>query len=380
MICIYIYYITIKGCLMSSVNWSRMAHIIFCLFSITALVYIFFRYTFMIFLPFVLAWLFALMINPLAKSISKHFRIPKKLCSAILMLAFFAVLGGLVWLAVNRLAFESERLIIYFGREKDSIIVSIKTFFEKMTDLKSKIPLIDGLFEMEELDFLDGFDNMIENSFSNLAQSISKELPVIVGKIISAAPKVLFFIIVTIVASFYFCLGLEDIYAGILKCLPNNVSEKIRKIKNGFFKTAVKYIRAYLLLMLITFCELFIGLSILSVEYAFILALIISFVDLLPVFGTGTVLIPWAIVSFAIKDIKMGIGLLIVYGAMLVVRQFIEPKIIGKSLGLHPLLTLCAIYAGFRLFGILGMLIGPFVALIAKQIICSFEKNGEVSQ
>jgi sporulation integral membrane protein YtvI len=129
------------------------------------------------------------------------------------------------------------------------------------------------------------------------------------------------------------------------------------------------YLKAYLLLFLLTFSELFLGFSILRVEYALLLALLVSLVDLLPVLGVGIVLVPWSIVMLLQRDYRLGAGLLILYGTVLLVRQIMEPRLVGKSLGLHPLITLFASYAGWRLFGVLGMLLGPVLALAIKAVL-----------
>ena len=116
-----------------------------------------------------------------------------------------------------------------------------------------------------------------------------------------------------------------------------------------------------------TFLEAFVGLSILGVNYAFILAVVIAIVDVLPILGTGTVLVPWAIFAFISSDIRLGIGLLVLYGVTLIVRQLVEPKIVGSTLGIHPLLTLASVYIGLELLGFIGIFVGPMVALFIKE-------------
>jgi sporulation integral membrane protein YtvI len=129
-------------------------------------------------------------------------------------------------------------------------------------------------------------------------------------------------------------------------------------------KTLSGYLKAYLLIMLITFFEVFIGLSILKVNYAFILAIVIAIVDILPVLGTGAVLVPWAILAFIGGNAPLGIGLIVLYGVTLIARQIIEPRIIGSTLGLHPLMTLASVYIGLKLLGLAGIFIGPILALL----------------
>ena len=145
-------------------------------------------------------------------------------------------------------------------------------------------------------------------------------------------------------------------------------------VKKRVCGTAAKYLRAYVLLLLLTFGELFVGFLILKVPYPLLIALLVALVDILPILGVGTVLLPWAIIEIAItKDIFTGIGLIIVYLIITVVRQITEPKVVAGSLGLHPLITIISMYAGFKLLGILGMIVGPMTALAVK----SFMKKPE---
>ena len=127
--------------------------------------------------------------------------------------------------------------------------------------------------------------------------------------------------------------------------------------------------------MLMTFAEVLVGLSILRVRYALLMSLIIAVVDILPILGTGTVLIPWAIFSYVTGDGGLGTGLLILYAIVLILRQLIEPRIVGSSLGLHPLATLASIYLGIKLIGLGGIFIGPAAALLVKGISRDSDKT-----
>ena len=134
--------------------------------------------------------------------------------------------------------------------------------------------------------------------------------------------------------------------------------------------TAAKYVRAYILLLSLTFCELFIGFAILKVPYPLLLALLTALVDILPILGVGAILVPWGLFEILIfKDIFTGVGLLIIYVIVAIIRQITEPKVVAGSLGLHPLLTLAAMYIGLKVFGILGMILGPILLLAFRPIL-----------
>jgi sporulation integral membrane protein YtvI len=203
----------------------------------------------------------------------------------------------------------------------------------------------------------------------NLLSSLASRLPDIAASLFSALPSVLFFLIVSVVACFYFCTDGVSITRSFGVFLPHRWKQKMPQIKENLRDVLKKYVKAYGILLLLTFALLLVGFWILQVEYAFLLAFLIALADLLPVIGVGTILIPWGIVMLLQKQFYLGFGLLILYLVISLVRQVAEPKVLGKSLGLHPLLTLFATYVGFTLFGLLGMILAPIAALLVKRLL-----------
>ena len=185
----------------------------------------------------------------------------------------------------------------------------------------------------------------------------------------AAMPTLLLTGIVTVIAAFYFCMEERGAMRSLLAYLPKSLQERLSRWRERAKWVAVRYFRAYLLLWLLTFCQLFLGFAILRVKYAFLLALLVSFVDLLPILGVGTVIIPWSIVLLAQHRYGLAIGLLVLYLVVTILRQVLEPKLVGKSLGISPLLALFATYAGWQLLGFWGMLLAPFVAMIVKAAV-----------
>jgi sporulation integral membrane protein YtvI len=215
--------------------------------------------------------------------------------------------------------------------------------------------------------FYDGVMQMV----GNLLSSLASRLPDLAASVFSALPSVLFFLIVSVVACFYFCTDGISITRGLGSLLSQKWQQKLPSIKENLRDVLRKYIKAYGILLLLTFALLLIGFWILGVEYAFLLAFLIALADLLPVIGVGTILIPWGIIMLIQKEFYLGFGLLILFLAISLIRQVAEPKVLGKSLGLHPLLALFATYIGFTLFGLLGMILAPIVALLGKRLLSS---------
>ena len=202
-----------------------------------------------------------------------------------------------------------------------------------------------------------------------MLSSLASRLPGLAASLFSALPAALFFLIVSVVACFYFCTDGVSITRSLGSFLPREWQFKMPRIKEDLRDVLRKYVKAYGILLLLTFALLLVGFLVLGVEYAFLLAFLIALADFLPVIGVGTILIPWGIVMLLQKRFYVGFGLLILYLVISLIRQIVEPKVLGKSLGLHPLLTLFATYVGFSLFGIVGMILAPIVALLVRRVL-----------
>ena len=187
------------------------------------------------------------------------------------------------------------------------------------------------------------------------------------------------FLLVSAISTVYFSIDFENIEDTMIATLP----QKIRSYVVDFGKNAVlslgKYVKSYFFIMLLTFAMMLFGLTVIGVRYAWLLAFIIAVLDLLPVLGIGIILVPWALFSFISGNGGFGISLLVLYGAATLVRQIVEPKIVGKSLGIHPLLTLVLMYIGYTLLGVFGLVFLPlsavFFAAAPRKIIPPISNN-----
>jgi len=178
----------------------------------------------------------------------------------------------------------------------------------------------------------------------------------------------LIFILITIVSTFYIALDFKHINKFISAQIPVKIRAVINDIKSRFLDVIYKYLKAYFTIYVITYSELTVGFLIIGIKYAFLIAFIIALVDILPVLGTGTVLIPWGIISIIQKDYFTGFALLILYAVIMIIRNIIEPKIVGSSIGLYPVVTLMAIFVGYNIFGGVGIFLMPITVLILKNL------------
>jgi sporulation integral membrane protein YtvI len=210
---------------------------------------------------------------------------------------------------------------------------------------------------------------MISEFIKNMLLRLGNTLTSFLGAFIINTPSAFISIIVSLVACIYLSMDFKNIASSLLSVFPKSLSSSIESLKAKFEKSYKGYIKAYLILFLITFSELFLGLWILKRRYAFLTALIIAAVDILPVLGTGIILVPWGILMIIEQNFFVGFGLLTLYAIVIIVRQVTEPYFISESLGLHPLLSLFSMFAGLKLFGIIGMLFAPPIAILIKEVI-----------
>jgi sporulation integral membrane protein YtvI len=187
--------------------------------------------------------------------------------------------------------------------------------------------------------------------------------------LVISLPHYIFILIITVIASFFFARDYRLLKTDLFRTLPDNWRAPVRRVASGLHRALRGYIKAELLMVFLTGLESLAGLSILGVSYAYILAILAILLDFLPVLGIGILYLPWAIWLFFAGDPRLGIGLLLLYGIIVLVRQLIEPRILAQNMGLHPLTTLIAIYMGLMLLGFWGLVLGPAVVIAYKAVM-----------
>ena len=361
---------------MEKIAWERLASILICIAFGAILIALGFRFLFPILLPFLIAWAISAVIRPAAKRLGAHFGVSPRFLSVVLLIL---LLGGAVLLAVisvRRLLFELqdllERLSMSIGDTANTDVGAVD-YFEMLT---SKLPLfkrIDAAHRFAA--FRERFNTAVTQMIVGAVGSLSRSLPSFLGKVAAAFPDAILITAVTLIAGFYFCIDGERVAASLCACLPYRIRVRLPVWRTRIRTLSWRYLRAYLLLLLMTFALLFPGFCILRVRYAFLLAVVIALVDMLPILGVGTVLIPWAVVVLLQKNYYLGFGLLILYAAVLILRQILEPRLVGHSLGISPILTLFSTYAGWKLLGFVGMILGPVLAMLGKTLVGQIEKR-----
>lgn len=351
-------------------EYRRAANITVIVAGILIFFWLFFKYALSIAMPFLLAALIAVIISPLAAWISKKTHASSKFVSAFLVILFFGMIATLLSLAISRLVSEIGNLIDRLSADPEMISRFFEDLGRKFGPIGEKFGFIRRFFESEQMQQLGlDLDELMLDALGKLMGSLTSTLPSAAVGLVAKIPEIILTVAVLLISAFYFCTDKERIGKGISALMPDAMRSKLPETKKKITRTLTSYLKAYLLIMLLTFCEMFIGLSMLGVNYALLLSVIIAIVDILPILGTGTILIPWSLFSFAVSNSKLGIGLLILYAAVSIIRQLIEPKIVGDSLGIHPLATLASIYVGIKLLGFGGIFIGPIIALSLKSFM-----------
>lgn len=357
---------------MGKLQWQRMASILFCLIGGGLLLYYGFRMLLPILLPFLIGWGVSMLIRPPAKRLSHHLRIPLTASCVILLFLFVGGALFLVLLTANRLLSELGHLLdrlLADGFDPGQTVDRAAAFLQ---GLGERLGLLRWLGEDATGEMMHArLSEWLTVQADRLLTALASEIPRLIGRLLSAMPQVFLVSIITVISGVYFCTDGERITAGLISYLPRSLRMRLPAWRAAMRRISWRYLRAYLLLMLLTFLELLIGFSILGINYAFLLALLVAIVDLLPVLGVGTVLLPWAAILLLQRHFYLGFGLLILYAACLLLRQILEPRLLGKSLGLHPLLTLLASYAGWCLLGVRGMLFAPLLAMLCKSLLRS---------
>jgi len=345
------------------IDWQRTASVVFCALVTLGVFFLIGKYVIAVVMPFLIAWIIAMAIRRPVDGLARRLHIPRRLVVVLLLLLVFALIGTLLSLGIGRLVRELGRIVERFTSGETAVGEQVSHLLDRLHRVGEHIPFF-GADDNPALQT--SIDNMIATLLRQAVSSLTASLTSLGASLISALPSIGLFLVVTIIATFYFALDLDTIHRGLGTLLPARIAGNIPAVWERTRRFLIRYSKAYLFLMFITFCELFGGFTIIGIEYAFVLALVISVVDILPVLGVGTVLVPWSVIMLLQQEFRKGFGLLILWAVVTVVRQIIEPRIVGGTLGLHPALTLAGMYVGLRLFGLVGMLLAPALILAVK--------------
>lgn len=335
-----------------SLAFSLLATVLFIYFGIRLLVF---------FMPFVIGWFIAYIASPVVNWLEKRLKIVKKLGSALIIIG---VLAGVV-------------LLIYFAgsriwREIVSLIQNMPDLYKQLEEGFKEIGgALNGIFSMLPEGIQNGWHAMINNldqTMGDLIGRMSEPTVMAAGNFAKRIPSVLIATIVTIISAYFFIAERESVIAWSKKTAPEPVVRRMSMVID-YLKFAVGgYFKAQFKIMVVVFAILLLGFVIIGSHFQILLALLIAFLDFLPFFGTGTALIPWALYKFLVGDYKLAFALIVLYAVTQLVRQLIQPKLVGDSIGLNPLITLVLLYIGYKVGSVLGMIFAVPIGMIIMNL------------
>lgn len=320
--------------------------------------------------PFLIAFIISLIIEPAIRLIMKKLKLTRKTSSIIIfIIASGIIIGGVTWGIVSLIA-EASNLLQDLNSYVEKAYILFQNFTNRFDFNNTHLPNeITSIIENSTGDVLNSVSSWIRNFLTGLLNMIT------------SIPTIAIYFVVTIMALYLICVDKVYILDQIEHHFPKRWVFKVGNHIKDLTQTLGGYLKAEATLILVSFIISLAGLYILkfakfNIEFPLLMALFIGFVDALPILGSGTVMIPWAIISGLNGDLKLGIALIILLIIMSTVRQFLEPKLVSKHIGTHPIFTLIAMYTGFKFIGILGMLIGPIILIIIKNVFATLIDEG----
>ncbi len=310
----------------------------------------FLSYVISLLFPFILAYIIAKVANPIVKFLEKRIRIKRKHSSIF-------IIGGVLSLIILAIYYLIKTLISFIM----GLVDNVSVITNSISDISNKILELINKTKMDS-SIADTVD-MISAKLSNIVEFLAGFIIEHTADVISFIP--LFFIVffVTILSA-YFMIK-EDFTIG-LSCFEKN--EKFKLIKNEIIDVVINYLKGQFKIMFYIFIILCIGFGLMRLEYFILIALLVSFVDLLPILGTGTILYPWIGLSLFYGDYQKALFLFIIYIVAFIARQLLQPKIISSSIGLEPLPTLFFMFIGFKIWGLTGLILAPPIGMILIKI------------
>lgn len=322
------------------------------------------------YMPFLIAFIISLMIEPLIRLIMRKTKLTRKGSSIIIFIIVSGIiLGALVW------------GIITLFSEASNLLQGLNDYVDKAYKLFQGF--IDSL-DFNKINVSEQVLGIIQNSTDGILNGLSTWVRGFLNgviNVVTSIPTISIYFVITVMALYFICVDKVYILDQIEHHVPSLWVKKVGIHLRELTKTLGGYLKAQATLIFVSFIVSLIGLYVLkfvgfAIEYPLLMALFIGFVDALPILGSGTVMVPWAIIAGLNGDLNLGIAIIVLLIIMSVVRQFLEPRLVSKNIGVHPIFTLIAMYTGFKFLGILGILFGPIILIIFKNVFATLIDDG----
>jgi sporulation integral membrane protein YtvI len=319
--------------------------------------------------PFLFAWLVAYAMNPLVGFLRNKVHMPRWMAVTV---SLFVYLGGIVLVlsaAITRMVREVIKLTLTF----DGHIQHFRSLFVDWTqsDLIQNVINEINHFIRDNPDY----HQTINSNIDKTTQTVSSAVTTLVTQffngilnLLTSLPNMGAVLMVIVLAAFFISKDWDRHSRMLSGTVPDTIRKPLSDIWQDLRKALFGYLRAQFIMISITAMTVIIGLFILRVESAFTIGLMIGLVDLLPYLGVGIVMIPWTLYAYMSGNLALGVGLSVLYIILLVGRQIVEPKVLASNVGLNPLPTLVSMFVGLKLFGVLGLIIGPVSLIVVDAL------------
>ncbi len=336
--------------------WQVAVSLVFSIIATVAFVY--FGIKILGFLmPFVVGWIISAIATPVVNWLEKKFKIVKKLGTALIVTIVLALIVLILYFSVS-----------WIVSEIGDIIKNFPQIYEQLEDGFTQIGvMLSGTFEKLPKDFQNGWNAVMANldaTAGSMVAKISEPTVAAAGSFAKKLPSYLIAFIVAIMSAYFFTVQKEEVIHFFKTMAPESVEKRMSLVSDTLKYAVGGYFKAQFKIMGVVFLILFVGLVSLKVKYSLVIALIIAFLDFLPFLGTGTAMLPWAIYQLLMGKYKMAVILIVIYAITQIVRQLLQPKMVGDSMGLNPLVTLLLLYVGYKFSSVIGMILAVPIGMV----------------
>lgn len=349
--------------------WTKVSRRIIVL--ILTIIGIFLAFKLAIFyMPFLVAFIISLLIEPLIKLVNKKTSLTRKTSAIVVLIVVSLIIIGLLSWGITSIISEATNLLQGLNSYIETAYNQVQNIISSIDFNKLKIPEeVTKVIQNSLWDLIGTVSNWVKNFLTSLMGFLTE------------IPTIAIYIGICFVAIYFMCTDKLYMIDQIEHHLPKEWVKRISRHTRDLISSLGHYLKAEAILIIISFFISLIGLYIfkfigLNIKYPLLAALGIGFVDALPILGSGTAMIPWAVISAVNGDIKLALSIIILWVIMSVIRQFAEPRVVSKHIGIHPIFTLIAMYTGFKVIGVLGMFVGPIVLIILKNVFATMIDKG----
>lgn len=309
------------------------------------------------FMPFVFGFVFSLIANPIVRFFEKKLKMKRKYGSVLIIVLVIAVIALLFYGVIVALVAGIESFVAYVPTMTANAGKELMQAGEQLESLLMRLPFVQDI-KLEEIgETLSGY-------ITEFMSGSGEPTVLAIGDFAKRIPDVLVGLIVGLLATYFFIADHDKLAGMIERHVPESLRSQTRRISDQLVRVVGGYFKAQFKIMGVIYVVVFIGLLILGVDYAWLIGFGIAFLDMLPVFGTGTVLCPWAVIKLFSGNYMTALGMLILYAVTLVVHQLVQPKLVGESVGMDPFAALFFMFVGYRISNVIGMIIAIPVGMI----------------